>query len=409
MRENYISRSVARRCIVGLRTMRRQLLFAALGVTAAIVLGACAGSSVAGADTLVIGHAAALTGGLAPYDQPALAGIQVAVDEINARGGVAGKYKIELRVKDMKSDPATAVTAAQELLDSGAQVLITVCDADGSIASGKVAQQRGVAAISTCSTTPTVPTAVGNSMFLASVGDNAQAAVLAEYASKQGYKNAYLLGSPDTGYTKQMPGYFRVAFEKLGGSIAGEDNFSVGSQDFGPQVTRIKGLNPQPDVIMTPAYVPDSSTFMKQLRAAGVMIPVISTDGNDTPLFIEAGVDAVEGSVVSTHGYPTPGSALEAFYKLFNEKTGKVADTVFIATGYDTIKVIEAAVTKAASTDGKKIRDAMENLQNVQGATATISYSPGQHVPVKPVTLIKVEGGKFVFLGQVTPKDVPAP
>ncbi len=389
--------------------MRRRLPLAAVGVCAALVLGACSGGSGSVANTLVVGYAAAQTGGLAPYDQPALAGIQVAVDEINAKGGIAGKYKIELRVKDMKSDPATAVTAAQELLDAGAQVLITVCDADGSIASGKVAQQRGVAAISTCSTTPTVPIAVGNSMFLASVGDNAQAAVLADYASKQGYKNAYLLGSPDTGYTKQMPIYFRAAFEKLGGAIAGEDTFSVGAQDFGPQVTRIKGLNPQPDVIMTPAYVPDSSTFMKQLRAAGVTIPVISTDGNDTPLFLEAGVDAVEGTVISTHGYPTPGSALEAFYKLYKEKTGKDADTVFIATGYDTIKVIEAAVAKADSTDGKKIRDAMENLQNVQGATATISYSPTQHVPVKPVTLIKVEGGKFIFLDQVTPTDVPAP
>lgn len=389
--------------------MRGHHRLTALVATAALVVGACQAATAPGEQTIVIGHAAAQTGGLAPYDQPALDGIRVAVDEINENGGIAGKYKIDLRVKDMKSDPATAVTAAQELLDGGAQVLITVCDADGSIASGQVAQQRGVAAISTCSTTPTVPDAVGNSMFLASVGDNAQAAVLAEHAIEQGYKTAYLLGSPDTGYTKALPIYFRAAFERLGGTIVGEDNFSVEAQDFGPQVSRIKGLDPQPDAIMTPAYVPDSSTFMKQLRAAGVTAPVLTTDGNDTPLFLEAGIDAVEGTIISTHGYPTPDSALEAFYALYKEKTGNEADTVFIATGYDTIKVIEAAVAKADSTDGKKIREAMETLQDVPAATAPISYSPGQRVPIKPVTLIRVQDGEFVFVEQVTPTDVPAP
>jgi branched-chain amino acid transport system substrate-binding protein len=362
-----------------------------------------------GGDTLVVGYAAALTGGLAPFDQPAKSGIEVAVDQINQDGGIAGKYEIDLRIKDMKSDPAVAVTATQELIDDGAQIIITVCDADGTIASGRVAQRRGIPTISTCSTTPTVPDAIGDCAFLASMGDNAQAAVLADYAQQQGYTTAYVLGSPDTGYTRQLPGYFREAFESRGGEIVGEDSFSVGAQDFGPQVTRISNLDPPPDAIMTPAYVPDSSTFMKQLRAAGVDIPVLSTDGNDSPLFIDAGGNAVEGTVLTTHGFPQPGSELEKFYELYEEETGKKADTVFIATGWDTIKVIEAAVEEANSIEPAAICEAMQNLNDVQAATATISYTPEQRVPIKPVALIKVENGEFTFIDQVTPENVPPP
>lgn len=359
--------------------------------------------------TLKVGYAAALTGGLAPYDQPAVEGIKLAVAEINKAGGIAGKYPIELTVRDMKSDAAVATQVTQSLLDDGNKVIITICDADGSIASGKVAQAAGVPAISTCASPPTIPPAVGNVMFLTAVGDNAQAAALADEAVTLGYKTAYLLGSPDTGYTKQLPVYFKEAFTKRGGTVVGQDNFSIGAADFGPQVTRIKALNPAPDFIMTPAYVPDSSTFMKQLRQAGVTIPVLTTDGNSIPDFLTAAGSAAEGTVLTSYGFPTPGSPLETFNQLYQQRTGKVADTVYIAIGWDTIQVIAAAVAKADSLDPAQIRSAMENLQNVQGAIGPISYTPDNHVPLRTVAVEKVVNGAFQFVSQEVPTDIPAP
>ena len=111
------------------------------------------------AEDLVIGLATAQTGGLAPYDQPNLAGLQMKIDEINAAGGIAGKFPIKTIIKDTRSDSAQTAMVAQELVDAGTQLIITPCDADPSIAAGMITQGAGIPAISFCATTPTLPLA----------------------------------------------------------------------------------------------------------------------------------------------------------------------------------------------------------------------------------------------------------
>lgn len=362
-----------------------------------------------GAREYVIGYAAALTGGLAPFDAPFKDGLEVAVQLLNAEGGIDGRIPIRLEVKDVKSDAALASQVAQELTDQGVDLLITGCDVDLSIASGSVAQAAGIPAISSCATTPTVPQAVGEYMFLVSMGDNAQAAVDAEYAIEQGWDTAYVLGSPDTGYTAKLPEYFTEAYTEAGGRIVGEDTYSVGATDYSAQVAKIARLRPAPDVIFTPAYVPDSAVFMKQLRAAGVTIPVLSTDGNDSPLLIKVGGKAVEGMVFTTHGFPTPGSPLERFYREYERIKGEPPESVFAALGGDLVAVVDAAVTKAGSTDPAAVRDAIDSLEDVQGVTGSITFAGQRGVPLKNVYLVKVEEGEFQLVESKIPAKVPAP
>ena len=117
------------------------------------------------AEDLVVGLATAQTGGLAPYDQPSLKGLEMAVEEINAAGGAAGKFPIKLVAKDTRSDAAQTALVAQELVDEGVKIVITPCDADPSIAAGQVTQAAQIPAFSFCATTPTMPLAVGDYMF----------------------------------------------------------------------------------------------------------------------------------------------------------------------------------------------------------------------------------------------------
>ena len=367
--------------------------------------------STAGGGTLIVGYAAGLTGALAPYDGPASKGIQLAVDQINAKGGIDGKWKIDLQIQDMRSDPAQGAVVAQSLIDAGAQILITPCDSDPSVAVGQIAQQAKIPAISSCASTPTLPGAVGNYMFMASMGDNAQATVEADYAIEQGYKTAYLLGSPDAAYTQKIPEYFKQVFTGKGGSIIGEGTFTLGAQDFSAEVTKIKALPKQPDVIETSAWIPDAPTFIKQLRAAGSDVPVVGADALDLPELISAGGASVEGVAFSTHGFPTSGSALAAFYQAYQTKYGEAADTVFIGVGGDVIAIIDAAVTQAGSTDPVKVRDAIDNLQDVQGITGPITFKGQSRVPLKQVSLVKVKDGSIVLVKQEVPAaaEVPAP
>lgn len=378
-----------------------------LMVALAGVLGLAASVQAAQADDLVIGGAISLTGGLAYADVPAQKGMQLAIDELNAAGGIGGKTKIVLKLKDSRSDPSQTAIAAQELIDDGVNVLVTPCDADPSIGAGQTAQQAGVAAFSTCASSPNLPLAVGDHMFMNFPADNVQATVSAKYAIDSGYKAAYILISPDTAYT-QLPNYFKAVFEKLGGKVIAEDNFSMGQQDFSAQVTKIKSLNPAPDVIMTAAYEPDFPAFIKQLRAAGIKIPVIGSDGIDSPTTFALG-DIAEGVVFSTAGYAAPGSPLESFNAKYKEKYGSDPDTIYTAIGYDLVKVLEAAVLKAGSTDRAAIWQAVRELENVQGATSTITYKGTTGVPIRQVSLIRITKGQREFVRQEAPDPALIP
>lgn len=362
------------------------------------------------AEDLVIGLATAQTGGLAPYDQPSLAGFQMRVDEINAAGGIAGKYPIKLIIKDTRSDAAQSALVAQELVDAGVQIVITPCDADPSIAAGSVTQAAGIPTFSFCASTPTMPLAVGDFMFGNYPADNVQATMLAAYAVKQGYKSAYILTSPDSAYTLKLPEYFGQAFTAKGGTLLGEGTFSMGQQDFSAEVTKIAAMDPKPDVIMTSAYEPDFPALIRQLRGAGVTTPVLGSDGIDSPTTMAMG-DLVEGVVFSTAGFATDGSALAAFDAKYAEKTGAAPDTIYIANGYDLGNVIEAAVTAADSIDPTAIRGAIAALDGVQGVTGAITYAGTMGMPLRSVALVRIEKGNRTLVEQGTPAaaDVPAP
>lgn len=362
------------------------------------------------AEDITIGLATAQTGGLAYADQPSLAGFKMAVDEINAAGGLGGKYKINLDIKDTRTDTAATVQAAQELVAAGVKVMITPCDADPSIAAGQISQPAQIPTLTFCGTTPTITEAVGDYMFGTYPADNGQAALLADFALKKGYKSAYILKSPDSAYTLRLPEYFAEVFTKKGGAVSGEGTYTMGQQDFAAEVTKIKAMNPQPDVIMTAAYEPDFPAFLQQLRGAGVTAPVLGSDGIDSPTTTGLGAIA-NGIVHTTAGFPVEGSKLAAFYEKFKAATGAAPETVYVATGYEIPYILDAAVKAAGSVDGPALRDALANLKDVEVLTGKVTYAGTNRMPIRDITLVEIEDGKrkLVLTAMPDPADVPKP
>ncbi len=387
--------------------MRKRLTTMALGALMGVSASALPATA---ADTITIGVATAQTGGLAPFDGPVIEGFKIAVDEINAKGGIDGKIMIKTIDKDVRSDPAQTSIATQELVDAKVNVLVLPCDADPAFAAAAIADKAKIPAFSTCASSPTLPLMGGDFMFANFPGDNVQATVSAKWAFDEGHRSAYILYSPDTQYTT-LPLYFADVFEKLGGKMLGKSTYKLEQQDFSAEVTKIKALDPQPDVVMTSAYEPDFPAFIKQLRAAGVTSQVIGSDGIDSATTFSLG-KATEGVVFTTAGHATPGSALESFNKLYQEKAGKASETVFNAIGYDLVKVIEAAVlATGGNTDSVALRDAIANLEGVKGATSTITYKGTSGMPVRQVSLVRVKGGARELVGQPAPDAalIPAP
>jgi branched-chain amino acid transport system substrate-binding protein len=382
----------------------------AIAVSLATGIGIGLASPLAFAqDKLVIGAPISKTGWNAPYDSPVMDGFAVAMDEINAAGGIAGKYKVEVVTRDNRSDNAQNAIVTQDLLDQGVGMMIVACDSSMVHATAALILAAKIPAISTCSSSPTLPMTGKGYIFANAVTDNVQGAAQAEYANSQGFKNAYLLRSPDIEYT-QMPLYFKEAFEKLGGKVIGESIYALNQPDFSAEVTKIKALDPQPDVIVTSAFEPDFPAFIRQLRGAGVKIPVVCGDGIDSPTTFALG-DVVEGVVFTSSGFAAPGSPMAAYQDKYKAKFGKAPESIMDALGYDLAKVIEAAVTKADSVEPQKIRDALADLTDVQGATAVISYKGGNGTPTRPVNVLRIEGNKRVLVSQKAPDPaiVPAP
>ncbi|MGE0237782.1 MAG: ABC transporter substrate-binding protein [Parvibaculaceae bacterium] len=376
---------------------------AALALTAVFAGGAQA------QEAFKLGFIGGLTGYLAPYDQPSLDGLQFGVDEANKAGGFMGKMKIELVSRDARSDTAEAAVIAQELAGQGVNFLIVPCDVDPAVAAGQIAVAAGIPAMSSCASTPTLPGIVGEYMFSNYTADNLQAAALVDYAMRQGYKNAFIMLSKDTPYTQKLPEYFGQAFQKKGGAVAGTIEYKMGQQDFAAEVTKIKALSPAPDVIMTAAYEPDFPAFIKALRAAGITTPVLGADAIDSPTTLALG-DVAEGVVFSNAGFAAEGSPLAKFYADYKAAKGKEPETVYVATGYDMVKILDAALAATqGKTDGKSLRDAIDGLENVTVSTGSMTYKGMNRVPLRSVALNKVAGGKKELVEMVTPKpeDVP--
>jgi branched-chain amino acid transport system substrate-binding protein len=385
-----------------------------LGKSIKLGLAACAAALFLGLpahaqETFKLGFIGGLTGYLAPYDQPSLDGVQFGVDEINAAGGLQGKMKVELISRDMRSETAESAVIAQELVGEGVNFLIVPCDVDPAVAAGQISAAAGIPAMSSCASTPTLPGIVGEYMFSNYTADNLQAAALADYAVKQGYKNAFIMLSKDTPYTQKLPEYFATVFQKKGGAIAGTVEYKMGQQDFAAEVTKLKALSPAPDVIMTSAYEPDFPAFIKALRAAGITTPVLGSDGIDSPTTLALG-DVAEGVVFSNAGFAVEGSPLAAFNAAFKAAKGKDPETVYVATGYDIIKLLDAAVAASGGkVDGKSLRDAVDGLENVAVSTGKMTYKGMNRVPLRTVALNKVTGGAKALVAEVNPaaEDVP--
>ena len=367
-----------------------------------------AGAAGGEACTVKVGIATGQTGGLAYVDVPNLEGFQIWLDETNANGGIDGKFPVETIIKDTRSDAAQSATVGAELLGEGISFLITPGDADPSIAAGQLAQEAKVPAMSWFGSSPVLPVAVGDFMFSNAFGDNAQARVLADYATEQGFTSAYTLGSPDSAYTSNLPRYFKEAFESNGGKVVGEGTFSMGQPNFNVIADEIKALSPQPDVIMTPAYEPDFPTFLKAIRGAGITAAVLGTDGIDSPTTLALG-ETAEGVVYTTAGVLKNEGAMGEFYAKYNAKYGKDPETIYAITGYELGKILEAAVTQAQSCDPVALQEAITNLEGVQDITGTIGFKGGDRMAIREITLVKVAGGERSLVAVVAPDPATVP
>jgi branched-chain amino acid transport system substrate-binding protein len=371
-----------------------------------LTVGGADGSRSAGADPIPIGAVFSETGGLRSIGSPGLAGMRLAASEINAGGGILGR-RVQLAVADSRSNPTAVARGVRRLIEDQRVVAIGgLNDSTLALAAGPVAQRAGIPFVTAGATLPTLPRTVGNGFFMAAFGDDAQAHAVADVARKDlRARSAFLLVDRGSDFTRALARFFRQRFVARGGTVAGQLSYASGERDFASAMARIRAHRPAPDVLFFSALPSEAGRLIRQARAAGLMQPILSGDGFDTPELSRVAGTLADNVYYSTH-VALDGAArrIRRFVAAYRGRYGRRPENAFAALGYDTMRLIADAIRRAGSSDPSAIRRALAATRGFAMVTGTISYAPGRRTPRKPVTVVRVREGKPAFYRAVLPR-----
>lgn len=387
--------------------MLRKFGILALAVAALAFIAGCSGGKSA---TIKIGHQVALTGPNATWGQSESNALKMAVEKINADGGVLGK-KLEVIAYDNRADKLEAVNVAKRLVEQD-KVVAIIGPAQSGVTNAirEVNNSAKVPLIATTATNPKVTVADDGSVvpytFRVCFIDPFQGTVAAQFALKDlGAKTAAVLYDVGDEYSQFLGKYFVEGFEKGGGKITANEAFRSGELDFRAQLGKIKAG--KPDVLFIPTMQKEAALAAKQARDLGIKSTFLGGDGWASPDLIDLAGAAVDGAYfVNIAAIEDP--AIQDFIKAYTEKYK--ADPVLPnpLMAYDAAIWIADALKRAGSTDGAKLKEALENTKDLPVLTGKLTIDPATHNPLnKPATIqqVKVQEKKFIYVKTFVTSD----
>jgi len=350
-------------------------------------------------DEIPVGEFASLTGGSASFGQSSHKGTQLAIDEINAAGGVLGK-KVKLITEDDQSVAGQPATIARKLISQDKIVaLLGEVASSKSLEAAPICQQNKVPMISPASTNPKV-TEVGDFIFRICFIDPFQGTVMSKFALGKGFKKVAVLTDVKQDYAVGLAEFFVKHFTANGGTITKEQKYSTGDKDFKGQLTSIKPG--KPDAIFVPGYYGEVSLIARQAKQLGIKQPLLGGDGWVGDSLLKVAGNALDGSFFSAHFSAedkTP--AVQDFVKKYQAKYGAVPDDM-AALGYDSAMILIDAIKRAGSTDGAKLRDAIAATKGFKGITGSITIDEKRNA-TKSAVILTIENAAMKFLETVAP------
>ena len=346
-----------------MKTLIQRLVLGAV-VAIAAPLAAVAGS-------IKIGFNAPLTGFAAADGNSALIGARLAVEQVNATGGVGGG-PIELVVYDDQASPKEAAPLAVKMTTQDKVTAGISGSYSGSTrAAATIFQENAVPYISAYAVHPDITRAgdyVFRTSFMGEVQGRAGAKLI---GGVMGLKRVAMI-TLNNDFGKSLAAGFREKAAEFGIEITGESEYSIKDREFGPIVSKVKSDNP--DAIYASGYFFTAGPLVRQIRAAGITAPVIGQEGYDSQKFIEiAGPDA-EGVIITTSlDRDSANPITQAFIKGFEDKAGYPTDMV-AASAHTAVLVMAEALKKAGAGDRAALRDAIAG-SSVDASTGHISFN----------------------------------
>jgi branched-chain amino acid transport system substrate-binding protein len=372
-----------------------------MGIAAFAAVLASSGVQAEAAEPIKIGFAIAESGWLSNYDGPPFKAAVMKIEEINKAGGLLGR-QIEYTVMDTKTEQERAATAGAQLVDSGIDMLVVSCDYDFGAPAALAANKAGLISFSLCAGDPKMGVqGVGPYAFTANSAAQSEGIAIAEYAQKKmNLKTVYVLEDQIIEYNKSACAGFRAAWIAGGGeeSILGNDTFKNDDPSIASQITRLKGLATQPDAVFICSITPGGASAVRQLRAAGVDVPILA----NTAMVDNYWLNAVPGlkdfylaAFMSLYG-DDPRPEMNKFLADHKARWNELPVSSYAVLGYSMIEQWAYAVEKAGTTDTKPVVDVMNTFTDQPFTAGPTTFTDQLHIQVdRPWLIMKVENDSF--------------
>jgi branched-chain amino acid transport system substrate-binding protein len=341
-----------------------------------------------------VGAVLALTGSASVWGENSKEGIELALEELNAAGGVNGT-PIRVIYEDSKSEPRAAVDALRKVISSD-KVPVVIGDIASSnvLAMSPVAESEKVVLISPGASNPDISNA-GDYIFRNFPSDALEGQVDAEYAYRQlGWRKIAVLNIRNA-YGEGISRVFKRAFAELGGALGLEDAFDQGTIDFRAQLTKLKDI--APNGVFLAGYPDEMARLLIQAKELQIKTPFLSTQAFDDAQVLKIAGRSAEGVIFSTPAPPSDADPKatefrQNYRRKFGKEPGLMSDTA-----YDAMKMIALAITKGGYS-GLGIKDQLSSLKNYAGAAGPTTFDQFGDVP-RPVMFKVVRDVKFVDYG----------
>ena len=340
-----------------------------------------------------------LTDTQASFGVDALNGARLAVDEINAQGGVLD-HPVNLVVKDTGSRTDQVASVVGELIDTDKVIaLIGEITTDRTLVAAPLAQERGIPLITPSATNEKI-TAIGNYIFRACHTDAFQAAMMTKFARSLDVDKVAILFDGNNPYGTSLSDAFKVDFVRQGGLVVAEETYQAGDVDYATQLNAIKRKNP--DVVFLPSYFAEAAVIIKQARQLGLEVPFLGTDGWDSNELLRFAGQAVNNCYFATHfSSEHLADKAKSFSEAYRAKF-QAAPPTLAALTYDAVWLLADALRRGGSATSTALRDALAETTDFAGVTGTITFDQDRN-PKKSGIILRVQDGKFTYLETVEP------
>jgi branched-chain amino acid transport system substrate-binding protein len=386
-----------------------------------VAVAGCGGGGDSG--EILIGGYMGLTGDVATFGEATQNGIVMAIDEVNAAGGISGK-KLRVMIEDDQGRSEEAATVVRKLISQdGVIAVLGDIPSSNSLAAAPICQAAGVPMITPSSTNPKV-TQTGDYIFRVCFIDDFQGTVMAKFAYEhKNIRKAGILRDVRSDYSVGLADYFITTFTKLGGTIVADQSYSRGDTEFRPQLTALKAANPE--AIFVPGYYNDVGLIVRQARELGIEVPLLGGDGWDSPELFALGREALRNTYFSNH-YSTEDQnpAVQRFLQAYKARFNMVPDAL-AALGYDAAQFLAAGLRQLSEEDAEafahlggrpqagakgegraearaKLRDRLAGIRGLEGVTGSISVDEHRNA-VKPAVVLAVKGSAYEYVTTIEP------